>query len=250
MFQANHRTIRFLHDLQKQFQKPPFRLTSQHDDVSNTCCLHNTRKESLSHETKSLIRHMKNDLLSLDTFYEELTNTDHLFSSTGTVNIGTHLRQGDQKSSTSFSPLDDPGIETPIRKQITTRHIEEANLRLAKAPPPSFLLSLNQPRTLTLPDLYRDALDPNWLAIRGVWNPQKGYHLYDEKILAIRQKIKRRDIQIFDNKWVDITGEFPMFEAESISFYHRKFLKFWRPLTPYERRWEQVVQARAQAEEW
>ena len=250
MFQANHRTIRFLHNLQKQFQKPPFRLTSQHDDVSHTCWVNNKRIESLSNETKSLIRHMKNDLLSLDTFYEEFSNTDHLFSPTGTTYISTPLHQGMQKSTTSFPPLDVTGIETPIRKQITTRHIEEANLRLAKAPPPSFLLSLNQPRTLTLPDLYKDALDPNWLAIRGVWNPQKGYHLYDEKILDIRQKIKRRDIQIFDNKWVDITGEFPMFEAESISFYHRKFLKFWRPLTPYERRWEQVVQARAQAEEW
>ena len=81
MFQANHKTIKFLHNLQKQFQKPPFRLTSQHDDVSHTCCVHNKRKESLSHETRSLIRHMKNDLLSLDTFYEELTNTCLLYTS-------------------------------------------------------------------------------------------------------------------------------------------------------------------------
>jgi len=39
-------------------------------------------------------------------------------------------------------------------------------------------------------------------------------------------------------------------EADAISFYFQKFLKFWRLQTPYGRRWEQLWHDKQQAEEW
>jgi len=41
-----------------------------------------------------------------------------------------------------------------------------------------------------------------------------------------------------------------MFEADAISFYFRKFLKLWRPQTPYERRWEDLGHEKQPVEEW
>jgi len=198
-----------------------------------------TRKRKPLEAKQSILGYLTTDLKALFLLQNDLSNIRHLFSPTGR----------------SFSGhTADNARSAPTRNAMATRKLQQQKTTftkhwgLAKASPTSFPLSLSQPRTLTLPSLFSDALDPNWTPTRGPWKPSKGYHLYDEATLSIRKKIQRRGIQIFDNKWIDITGEFPMFKADAISFYYMKFLKL--PQTPYERRCEQLWHEQQQAEEW
>jgi len=97
-----------------------------------------------------------------------------------------------------------PDMRCKLESNLEERTARE-NSCLAKASLTSSLLSLPQPRTITLLNFFNDALDPHWTPERGVWNPSKGHHLYDATTLSIREKIKSQQIQIFDNKWIDIT---------------------------------------------
>ena len=182
------------------------------------------------------------DLKALTLFQGCLSDMRHLFTPTGRNLVSPPVLDAQGIPQVYSASQRQPPFDSTIRG--TKQQC------LTKAKPPSFPPHLlGWSTTTSLQSLFCDALNPNWKPTRGSYKPWKGYHLYDEYTLSIREKLRRRDIQIFDDHWIDITGEVPMFKADTITIYFRKYLKWWRPRTPYEKEWEDL-QYRKEIEEW